>query len=598
MLLDLQVLRTQHFVHPIGPNPTPQHTHRVIYNLRWSRSQSHHSTDLGAMLSHIDTQLTTLIDNFLQQQHTQPHDHVGIILEIDGDDRRYGRTTRLSENPLEVLFDYIRALLQSNEVLAFKTWVMTVDIFRNPTGGGRRRQQARSGLKPSFLLEVQEVDSRGMAVAMSDDSESETGDDLSDFVVSDGYLSADEEDLQSCSPFARRFVTDKPSPCFTHVPIHISPAPSRSATEQLSRERIHRKRWEVSLPAMSSPPPPPPKRGRLQSNVASIPPPPPSPPPPPPPRQPPPPPPATNQPSCIPKRSLAGHIKANSLQHIARKKAARGCIISIDNPNDQLCMYRAVIVAQAHKEWQEAKERKEDTPTIEALHREYVSLRKIRQAPKVNRKQESAARNLQQTVHGAVPATFDDVVKVAHHLQRNIVVLNLDMQDARPRNVQFQTRTIQDYGWQTTLLLYLEVRSTPFVSCFSILCDHHLSPSLYSTCLKIDFSSCAGTEVVSRGLRMKCKFQNRDCRSLILKTELHTEYIIIVCVFLLLMLVERTLLHRHLDEGFHGRPPLLPTVHGGVLLEESSQVRQRYVLRSMSSSSGEPPTFVVHGVDL
>ena len=86
------------------------------------------------MLAHIDTQLTTLVDNYLQQHHTQPHDRVGIILEIDGDDRRYGRTTHLSENPLAVLFDYIRALLQSNEVLALKTWVMIVDIFRNPRG--------------------------------------------------------------------------------------------------------------------------------------------------------------------------------------------------------------------------------------------------------------------------------------------------------------------------------------------------------------------------------------------------------------------------------------------------------------------------------
>ena len=43
-------------------------------------------------------------------------------------------------------------------------------------------------------------------------------------------------------------------------------------------------------------------------------------------------------------------------------------------------------------------------------------------------------------------------------LRRNIIVLNLDMQMSKPRNVQFQTRSIKDYGWQTTLLVYLEVR--------------------------------------------------------------------------------------------------------------------------------------------
>ena len=210
MQLDLQVLRTQHFVHPIGPKPTPQHTHRVIYDLQWIRSQNQEPTDLGAMLAHIDAQLTTLIDNHLHQHHTQPHDRVGLILEIEGDDRRYGRTTKLSENPLKVLFDFIRALLQSNDVLALKKWTITVDIFRNPTGGVIRRVNTVSHRsvanqskpvpkrcyhkpkKPSFLLQVQEVDAKGCETPMSDDSESESGDNLSDFVVSDDHLSADE----------------------------------------------------------------------------------------------------------------------------------------------------------------------------------------------------------------------------------------------------------------------------------------------------------------------------------------------------------------------------------------------------------------------
>ena len=135
---------------------------------------------------------------------------------------------------------------------------------------------------------------------------------------------------------------------------------------------------------------------------------------------------------------------------LRKRKGARGCIISIDNPHDQLCMYRAVVVARAHKEWQEAKEMKKDPGTISSLHKRYLALRKIRRSPEVNRIQESAARALQASVNGGVPASFDDVLNVAHHLRRNIVVLNLDMQNSKPRNVQFQTRSIKDYGWQTT----------------------------------------------------------------------------------------------------------------------------------------------------
>ena len=120
-------------------------------------------------------------------------------------------------------------------------------------------------------------------------------------------------------------------------------------------------------------------------------------------------------------------------------------------------MYRAVVVAKAHKEWQEAKEMKKDPSTISSLRKRYVALGRIRRSPKVNRIQEAAARDLQASVNGGVPASFDDVLNVAHHLRRNIVILNLDMQNSKPRNVQFQTRSIKDYGWQTTLLLYLEV---------------------------------------------------------------------------------------------------------------------------------------------
>ena len=479
MHLNLQVLQVQRFVHPIGPNPTPQHSHRVTYKLRWIRSQPHLSTDLGVKLAHIDTQLTTLIDSYLEQQRVQPHDLVGVILEIEGDERRYGRTTNVSENPLQVLFDYIRALLQANEVLTLKTWVMTVDIFRNPTGGVQRPTSVRRGLKPSFLLEVQEVDEHGRAVAMSDDSESESDGDLSDFIVSDGYLSADEEVIQERSSLARMSDTEQSPLCLNLARNHRRGSSQILTTDHHPGEVIHRKRQPSSSPKYSESKPPPPKISKILAvESPSSPPPPnsshlrptPSPPPPPPPSKPPPPPPPPLPPPPPPppppphplrrtqNLSQAGRIKANSLQHVASKKARRGCVISIDNPNDQLCMYRAVVVAKAHREWQEAKERKKDAATIQSLHREYIALRRIQQAPKVNRMQETAARTLQQSVQGAAPASFDDVLKVARYLQRNIVVLNLDMQGAKPRNVQFQTRSIQDFGWQTTLLVYLEVR--------------------------------------------------------------------------------------------------------------------------------------------
>ena len=92
-----------------------------------------------------------------------------------------------------MLFDYISALLQSNEELVFKTWEMTVDIFRNPTGGVLRPK------KPSFLFKLQEADAQGRVIDMSDDSEPDSEGDLSEFVVSDGYLSSDEQDIH-CPP--------------------------------------------------------------------------------------------------------------------------------------------------------------------------------------------------------------------------------------------------------------------------------------------------------------------------------------------------------------------------------------------------------------
>ena len=160
----------------------------------------------------------------------------------------------------------------------------------------------------------------------------------------------------------------------------------------------------------------------------------------------------------MPKRKLRGTIKARSLHHVSRKKGIRGCIITVENPDDQLCLYRAVAIAKAHKEFEEAKDKKKGKSILDSLYKTYKSLRNKWSRGRKNPQRERAAKALRHAVHGAAPASFDDVVKLAHHLRRNIIVLNLDMQDAKPRYVQFQTRDIHDYGWKTTLLVYLEVR--------------------------------------------------------------------------------------------------------------------------------------------
>lgn len=54
---------------------------------------------------------------------------------------------------------------------------------------------------------------------------------------------------------------------------------------------------------------------------------------------------------------------------MAQKKGACGCIITVEDADDQLCMYRAVAIAKAHKEWSETNEKNKDKVTIEALYK-------------------------------------------------------------------------------------------------------------------------------------------------------------------------------------------------------------------------------------
>jgi len=90
-------------------------------------------------------------------------------------------------------------------------------------------------------------------------------------------------------------------------------------------------------------------------------------------------------------------------------------------------------------------------------------MKRKRTAKKKYKRQEDRAKELQAAVQGSAPGTFDDVVQLAHHLTRNIVVLNLDFQDSTPRNVEFQTRNVHDYGVQTTIFIYREVRDCQFL---------------------------------------------------------------------------------------------------------------------------------------
>ena len=119
-----------------------------------------------------------------------------------------------------------------------------------------------------------------------------------------------------------------------------------------------------------------------------------------------------------------------------------------------------MVVAEAHKKWQEAKENQQPS-VVQQLKSKYETIKKKRTAKKKYMAQENAARKLQAACGGKAPATLDDVVKVADYIQRNIVVLNLDYQNSRPRNVEYDTRSNHDYGWEKTLFVYREVRSLP-----------------------------------------------------------------------------------------------------------------------------------------
>ena len=204
MEFQLHILSRQDVNVPIGTN----HVARVVYDLRWRVVTTIVTTDLASILLHMDQQLTALLDGVYLQHTAQPEDRIGLKLIFEGEESKpFGQTCKLAENPLARLLEKIGKLLQSNESLHMKRWNLTVDIFRNPTGGGKRTRSsssvsAKSSKKPrrnaaeQFLLQVQEEDCYGRNVNMSHDIDADEDDDgdLSDFIVSDGHMSDDEED--------------------------------------------------------------------------------------------------------------------------------------------------------------------------------------------------------------------------------------------------------------------------------------------------------------------------------------------------------------------------------------------------------------------
>jgi len=746
---------------PIGPTHTIA---RHQLELQWSLQNPTEDVDILLMLLYADSQLDTLMNSVYAQHQALPGDLIGLRLEFENDPTAIYKMVRLHNNPLGTLLSALGRILNSNADVLFKHWTLTIDIIRNPNGGGGKRKRkprspkhkskkskrsARSKKKAGtfdasrFLVQVQEEDEDGRLVTMSDDSEAGSEGDLSDFIVSDGHMSDDDEqarhvyfhrstlhnippsescssgDISAYAPPRYAHMGTAPDGCeresesdlsdfivsdghlsedelssppdVTNLPPSSSPTSSHSRANKRRFKRLKRRFQRAPLctpPAWQPESTLTPPQERLSFTLAASPPSStPFPPPPPTPLSPvspanridsrdagsshraPPtqttsqkrrklkrlkkrqqttphvsalptnatPPSASNtlssmhptdstktaraptsassstSPQTAPQKrrrlkrlkhrhrdgvpftvpaspfssiqssasvasSSAGIAAAPSpssssesshstspqtvsqkprklkrlkkrqrdgssitsssvssaaqspivpppLFEVPRPRAARPtmqklqdspslcspsnlrapkrpkvhavppvaqvapalvpinpvspnlpvhrninpasldamkkkrCIVRIVNPEDELCLYRAVVVSLAHKNYEEAVNSGKSKRECAELKKEYNNIKKARTSKCRTRKQELAAKQLQSEVQGKAPADFDDVVKVAHHLKRNIVVLNMDYQNTKPRFVQFQTRNVHDYGVDTTLFVYLEVRS-------------------------------------------------------------------------------------------------------------------------------------------
>lgn len=139
------------------------------------------------------------------------------------------------------------------------------------------------------------------------------------------------------------------------------------------------------------------------------------------------------------RKKLSGTGKASSFQHVAHKKGARCCIITVDDADDQLCLYHAVAIAKAHKQWSEAKENKKDKATIDSIYKVYKCLRRnYKGAQKRNFQELVGCTCSRHATSGATPGTLDDVLKFAHYVHRNIVALNINMRPHVPDTSSFK----------------------------------------------------------------------------------------------------------------------------------------------------------------
>jgi len=772
MLIQLDTLARRDAPKPIG-RANRGSVHRISrteFDLKWTVSESSSTADLGKVLHHMDTQLNDLLEGEYKTNNVQPHDHVGLQITFEGEQKPYGKKAPRREDPLKKLLEMLERILQSNHTLTLKRWLLTIDIFRNPAGGAFKRskqpasshdentppnsslphrsaKKSRQVSAKQFILQVQEEDSDGRNVTMSDESDSEASDmDLADFIVPDDHMSDDEHQspppphsatsrssttsTSSSSAHAmylhwnRDDQTNRDAPKFKALTSH-KPRPSNQMQKSAS----------TSIPPPPPPPPPPPRSSLRCSTVASsstsssssanvstrvknhlgkrtrphsqphrkrardvitmhrIPLPPsqrrktshqpvrdtgmhiPFPPPPPPPARvkavppeqrhakrqkkhpaplhqqlrpelaasfspqpsipfaqvqsaeiPPPPPPhaptAVHASSSTSSSSATFSASASSSQSVSKEPPnarARGihinpfckdalrkkkCIIWIENPDDELCLYRAVAVAEAHKKWKEAQEAYELTKStgapqppmrvVKALKKDYHTMMRKRTAKRKVKRQENRARELRAAIQGSAPGTFDDVVKLAHHLQRNIVVLNLDFQDATPRNVEFQTRRVHDYGVETTLFVYREVSSSdtydlflfsPRGRCCSnrIHRDIHVNWSnlyILVSMARIDTARLIVWSCLYPGDLFVLHHSQADISSFMYALfqsefvdEYHAWHFSHVTWF-----VGRSLQHGHLDHRLHGPRLLLPPVHDWLRPPLQAPVPRRWIM--------------------
>lgn len=142
--------------------------------------------------------------------------------------------------------------------------------------------------------------------------------------------------------------------------------------------------------------------------------------------------------------------------------------VSIQN-TDQWCMWRAVVVSLAHREWKECV----DSALQEDARKRYKKI-----ARRGSAMQTRMARSLMRLSHTDV-GNFDALIAVSNTIRRNITVFNIRI-DRKKSMVEFRTRDIHASGGYDTTLYILRrenpdhfdaiTSSTAFLDC-SYYCD-------------------------------------------------------------------------------------------------------------------------------